>query len=208
MAAAGQEFAHRLRLGIVAQRPRDSKLRRVSDASGAGLRIRRAARAVVTDPDRRVLLVHFDFASDNLPTGLWACPGGGLDPGESVEAGLVRELREELGLDIAAPGPPVWWKRHIFPMTRWDGQQDTFFWVEVPAFEPQPHFTEAELRAEHLDGMRWWTYDEIMAAQRLYDDDARDDPGYVTFSPRRLGHLLDDLIYHGRPQEAIELPAL
>ncbi|MBA2698503.1 MAG: NUDIX domain-containing protein [Nocardioidaceae bacterium] len=28
---------------------------------------------------------------------MWACLGGGLNPGESIDASLVRELREELG---------------------------------------------------------------------------------------------------------------
>ncbi|HEY7043288.1 MAG TPA: NUDIX domain-containing protein [Nocardioidaceae bacterium] len=173
-----------------------------------GLRIRPAARAVVMDTDSRVLLVHFNFGPDDLPTGLWACPGGGIDPGESVEQGLVRELREEIGIDIGDPGPVVWWKEHVFPMTRWDGQQDTYFWIRVPPFEPRPAFTEAELRAEKVDGMRWWTFAEILHAQRLYDEDRVDDPAYTTFSPRRLGHLLEDLLREGHPPEPIVLPPL
>ena len=160
------------------------------------------------DRDRRVLLVHFDFPADNLPTGLWACPGGGLDPGESVTAGLVRELREELGLEVADPGLPVWVKEHIFAMTRWDGQHDTFFWIEVDAFDPRPDFTEAELRAENLDGMRWWTYAEVQDAQQRYDAETVADPAYVTFTPRRFGHLLADLLRDGRPAEPIRLPAI
>lgn len=32
-------------------------------------------------------------------TGLWTLPGGGLEAGESPTAGLVREMREECGLD-------------------------------------------------------------------------------------------------------------
>lgn len=153
-------------------------------------------------------MVHFDFAADNLPTGLWACPGGGLDPGESVEVGLVRELREELGLDVTDPGRPVWVKEHVFPMTRWDGQHDTYFWLEAEAFDPCPSFTEAQLRAENLDGVRWWTYEEVQSAQLLYDANATDDPGYVTFTPRRFGHLLADLLHHGRPAEPLHLPDL
>lgn len=160
------------------------------------------------DDDRRVLLVHFDFLAPELPTGLWACPGGGIGPGESPAQGLVRELEEELGLRIDDPGSPVWWKEHIFSIAHWDGQQDTFFFIEVDAFEPRPQFTETELLAEHLDGMRWWGYDEIQSAQRLYDDGRRDDPSYVTFSPRRLGHLLADLLEQGRPLEPLHIDPL
>jgi 8-oxo-dGTP pyrophosphatase MutT (NUDIX family) len=181
------------------------------------LRIRQAARAVVIDPERRVLLVHFDFAIPLDPTaaddesgvplwadGLWACPGGGLDPGESVADGLRRELREELGLAVDDAGEPIWVKEHHFPMTRWDGQHDTYFLVEVPdAFDPHPAFSEAELRREHVDGMLWWDYDDLMRAQRAYDDGDVDDAAFAVFSPRRLGHHLSELIERGRPAEPI-----
>ncbi len=158
------------------------------------------------DTDQRVLLVHFNFEPDDLPTGLWACPGGGIDAGETVEQGLIRELHEEIGLDITDPGPVVWWKEHIFPLTRWDGQQDTYFWIRVEPFEPRPAFTEAQLRAEKLDGMRWWGYDEIQHAQQLFDQGRRDDPAYTTFTPRRLGHLLGDLLREGHPAQPLVLP--
>ncbi|AUY51932.1 NUDIX domain-containing protein [Streptomyces sp. CB01881] len=50
--------------------------------------------AVVTDDAGRLLLIH---KTDN---NLWALPGGGHDIGESIADTVVREVREETGIDV------------------------------------------------------------------------------------------------------------
>ncbi len=41
------------------------------------------------------------IAKHNYPTGVYRAPGGGLSPGESLEAGAGREAKEETGLDVS-----------------------------------------------------------------------------------------------------------
>ncbi|PWC83437.1 NTP pyrophosphohydrolase [Azospirillum sp. TSH100] len=54
----------------------------------------------LVDADGRVLLAQRP-AGKSL-AGLWEFPGGKVDAGETPEAALVRELKEELGIDTAA----------------------------------------------------------------------------------------------------------
>ena len=51
----------------------------------APARLRRAVRAVILADDDRVLLCRFIFPHPAVPTGatgVWAAPGGGIEPGE------------------------------------------------------------------------------------------------------------------------------
>lgn len=56
------------------------------------------AAAALTDVDRRVLIAQ--RPTGKSMAGLWEFPGGKVDPGETPEAALVRELREELGIEV------------------------------------------------------------------------------------------------------------
>ncbi len=49
------------------------------------------------DPDGRVLLAR--RPEGKHLAGLWEFPGGKVNPGESPEAALIRELAEELGIE-------------------------------------------------------------------------------------------------------------
>jgi 8-oxo-dGTP pyrophosphatase MutT (NUDIX family) len=57
--------------------------------------------ALLSGPD--VLLIH-RWRDDNE---YLVVPGGGVDPGETVEAAARRELREEVGIDLEAPLTPL-----------------------------------------------------------------------------------------------------
>lgn len=50
--------------------------------------------AIVRNKDGQVLLIH---KTDN---DLWALPGGGHEPGESITQTVVREVKEETGYDV------------------------------------------------------------------------------------------------------------
>jgi ADP-ribose pyrophosphatase YjhB (NUDIX family) len=57
--------------------------------------------AIITDAAGRLLLIQRGHAPD---AGRWSLPGGRVEPGESDEQALVREVAEETGLEVV-PGP-------------------------------------------------------------------------------------------------------
>ena len=58
------------------------------------------AACALIDADGRILLAR--RPEGKKLAGLWEFPGGKLDPGETPEAALIRELHEELGIEVQA----------------------------------------------------------------------------------------------------------
>lgn len=72
----------------------------VEAAPSGKLKILLVAACALIDVDNRVLLAR--RPEGKKMAGLWEFPGGKLDPGETPEAALIRELKEELGIDVTA----------------------------------------------------------------------------------------------------------
>ena len=71
------------------------------DAGASSRRLLLVAAAALIDASGRVLLTqrpqHKELG------GLWEFPGGKVEPGERPEQTLIRELHEEIGIDVSEP---------------------------------------------------------------------------------------------------------
>lgn len=153
------------------------------------LRLRVATRALVLDETDRVLLVRMGAGE----RAVWVTPGGGVEPGESDDEAVRRELLEEAGLVGLELGPLVWIRTAHVPLGdgRWDGETERIYLVRTPAFEPAPSFSWERLRAEGMTAIRWWSVVELEAAREL-------------FAPRRLPELVRALLVDGPPPKPVD----
>ena len=97
---AGGVFRYCPKCGAAAVHVIGRKLLRC-DACGFELYLNVAAAvaALIFDDEGRLLAI---VRAQEPQKGLWDLPGGFVDPGESAEDALRREIREELGLEIAS----------------------------------------------------------------------------------------------------------
>ena len=68
--------------------------------TGPALSLVLVVAVALIDRDGRVLVAQ--RPEGKAMAGLWEFPGGKVEPGETPEAALIRELREELGIDTWA----------------------------------------------------------------------------------------------------------
>ena len=111
---------------------------------GVGRKVVEVAVGVLIRPDGQFLLT--SRPPGKVYEGYWEFPGGKLESGESVEQALRRELREEIGITLAAAHP---WKiemvdyphalvrLHFCKVFEWAGELQmhegqSFAWQSLP----------------------------------------------------------------------------
>ena len=116
--------------------------------------------AIVLDDAGRVLL---DRRGVEPFLGFWDTPGGFVEPGESLEECVRRELREEAGVEIAV-GRLVASMPDTYGPTG-DATINTFYECRLLSGEPRPDDDVAELR--------WFAPDELPPPEELAFDCVR-----------------------------------
>ncbi len=116
------------------------------------VRVMLVAAVALIDTDGRVLLAQ--RPPGKTMAGLWEFPGGKVEPGETPETALIRELQEELGIDTHASClAPLTFASHAYPdfhlvmplfaCRRWNGipqprEGQRLAWVRAAALTDYP----------------------------------------------------------------------
>jgi nucleoside triphosphatase len=117
---------------------------------------------VVRDRAGRVLLCRMAPDRGVFP-GRWALPGGGVEAGETVLEALRREVREELGAEVAE-ARPAFFKDGAFEKTLADGSRRTVYMVFL-VYECRLAPGEVRLNEEFAESA--WASAETLAALDL-----------------------------------------
>ncbi|MGO4330741.1 NUDIX domain-containing protein [Cupriavidus sp. 2TAF22] len=113
-------------------------------AAGAARKVTEVAVGVMVQPGGRFLLAQRPAGKPY--EGYWEFPGGKLEPGESVEEALARELHEELGIEVSQcvrwhvlehDYPHAYVRLHFCKVTAWSGELvgregQAFSWQSAP----------------------------------------------------------------------------
>jgi nucleoside triphosphatase len=106
---------------------------------------------LIRDEAGRCLLCRKPAGRGVFP-GRWGLPGGGIEPGETLESALRREIREEVGLEIAQI-EPLFFKDGVFPKLYPDGRREEIYMIFL-VFACQSLGQEVRLN-EELEAYDW-----------------------------------------------------
>ena len=107
-----------------------------------------------------VLLIRFVVPREDGKFVLWALPGGEIEAGETEAAAAVRELREELGIEVAVEGPVYRDENMFLHQGEMQDNVDFLFLARCERAGPRLIGVTAE-EIGIMKEWRWWTVEEI-----------------------------------------------
>lgn len=118
---------------------------------------------MVFDPAGRVLLIRCVVVRKDGEFVFWLTPGGEIEAGETPRAAAVRELREELGLEVEVVGPVYEEATQFEHQGEMRDNLDYVFTARCEAEAPVLRGVTAD-EIEIMKEIRWWTAEEIEGA--------------------------------------------
>jgi 8-oxo-dGTP diphosphatase len=111
-----------------------------------------------------ILLVRFVVPRADGEFVFWALPGGEIEAGETAAEAAAREVREELGLELAVTGPVYCDKNQFLHQGEMQDNVDFLFTARCRREEPQLIGVTADER-EIMKEIRWWSEAEIARSE-------------------------------------------
>ncbi len=90
---------------------------------------------IINDAEQILLFLRDDTPEIPYPN-MWDIPGGHVEPDETPEQCIVREIKEEMGLDIPA--------LELFRVTEFPDRTEYTFWCRMDLSIDEIHLTEGQ----------------------------------------------------------------
>ena len=114
---------------------------------------RKGCSIIFVDDRRRILLLLRDDIPSIPYPNMWDIPGGHVESNETPEECIVREMKEEMGLEIKG--------FQLFSITEFDDRFEHVFWMESKLDIEKIDLTEGQC-------LKWFSENEVKATQLAY----------------------------------------